>query len=587
MCGIFGYVGDRLDASELVLNGLKRLEYRGYDSWGVIARNQEGQIEVHKEPGKIGQAKLNGFHQSSYALGHTRWATHGGVIKENAHPHLDCHQTVAIAHNGIVENYQALKERLLERGHRFSSQTDSEVVAHLIEEKMAHQSFSAAVTQTFNQLEGLNAIIAMDLMSKTFSAIRLGSPLVVGKAKSGYYLSSDPAALLKHTKKVYFLRDYDQITVNSSQVILINLQSLKQPKLEFEILDWKAEAASKGKYKHFMLKEIEEQPKLIERIADSQDHLPMVAAIQKSFGTYLVGCGTASHACLAGSYLFSNIAGKHINWAVGSEFGYQLDFLTDKSLVIALSQSGETADTLEAVRKSREQGTDIGALVNVKGSTLEREADVALMLSAGPEKAVASTKAYITKLSWLLKIAHALNQTEAMGNNELKKVAESMHQIIAPAYQKKIQQLSHQLKDHRHIYIVGRGTAYPTALETALKIKEISYIHAEGFAAGELKHGVIALIEEGTPCLVFAPDDDTYGDNLSAAMEMKARGGHIIGVSFTPHEIFDDYLEFKSAGTASILPQTVIGQLLAYYLSVEKDLDPDMPRNLAKSVTVK
>ncbi len=598
MCGIFGYIGPKNNAAQLVLEGLKKLEYRGYDSWGIALlrqsadRSKPQKIIVEKHAGRIPDKSTQYLVfniQSNFALGHTRWATHGGVTNVNAHPHLDCTGKIAIIHNGIIENYDKIKEKLVKTGHKFISETDTEVAAHLIEQYCKKFSFTEAVRRAFLNFEGLNAIIAMNSERDEFVATKTGSPLVVGFGKNENFLASDAPALLSHTRRVHFLEDGELVRVTSDKVELFEAKTGKKKKLKTQMLDWKIEEAEKGKYPHFMIKEIMEQPKVLRGISqNAPGQIPdLVKVVKAAFGTYMIGCGTASYAALSGTYLFSRIAHRHVNFAPGSEFGYALDFLTPKSLVIALSQSGETIDIIESVGKAKARGAKIFAIVNVLGSTLYRMADYKILLTAGPEKCVLSTKTFTAKLAILILLAHALNTGLGQGKKLLEKAIKEVEMILKPASLKKIKRLSDKIAQNRHIYVIGRGQSYPVALEAALKIKEASYIHAEGFAAGELKHGVIALIEKGTPCLVFAPNDETYGAVLSGAMETKARGGFIIGVSWRNHEIFDYYIPVSDCGDASAIPNTVVAQLLGYYLCLKKGYDPDKPRNLAKSVTVR
>lgn len=593
MCGIFGYIGSRRDAAKLVLEGLKRLEYRGYDSWGVAVvpetKSGKNKIIVKKKAGRIGNASVSDLPNSSLGFGHTRWATHGGVSDINAHPHLDCTGTLAIIHNGIIENYEEIKKDLIKKGHHFISQTDTEVAVHLIEEYCKTTMFSKAVQKAFNQMEGLNAFIVMNTRERQLIAVRNGSPLVAGFGFGENYLASDAAALLPHTKQVYFLEDDQMAIINDDHIMIFDAKTGARIRPTKQTLTWSVKEAEKGTYPFFMLKEIYEQPGMIADIAASSSSLAqnLASAIKKSYGTYMIGCGTASYAALAGTYFFSKIARRHVNWAIGSEFGYHLDFLTPKSLVIALSQSGETMDILEAVKKAKTKEAQIFAIVNVMGSSLYRMADYKMLIGAGPEKGVASTKAFTGKLSHLILLSYALAGSVDLGQKVLTLAAKSAKAVLAPKSVKKIITLAKRIKTAKHIYVIGRGISYPASLETALKIKEISYIHAEGFAAGELKHGVIALIEKGTPCIVFAPNDETYGANLAGAMEMRARGGFIIGISHKPAEVFDYYIPVRDAKEATIIPNVMVAQLLAYYLTIERGFDPDMPRNLAKSVTVK
>lgn len=588
MCGIFGYVGNKKNAATIVFDGLKTLEYRGYDSWGVATLDQNNKIQTKKRAGKIGDNSIAELPNSTIAFGHTRWATHGGVTQTNAHPHLDCSGELAIIHNGIIENYEEIKKSLHNK-HTFISETDTEVAIHLIEELAQTLSLTEAVRHAFNRFEGLNAIIILDSKNHQLIAARNGSPLVIGFGASENFLASDASALLPHTKEVHFMEDNEMAVMNNKTVDFYDVVSRKPHTVTKQTLSWKIEEASLGTFPHFMLKEIHEQPKIIAEIVASgmHDAKRVSELIKHSFGTYVVGCGTASYAALAGSYLFSKIAKIHINWAIGSEFGYHLDFLKKKSLVVALSQSGETMDILESVKKAKERGATILALVNVLGSSLYRISDEKVLLGAGPEKAVASTKAFVAKLSYLVLIAYSLANKADTGQKIVTKAIESTKKILNQHSINNIQKLAKAISNKSHVYVIGRGLSYPASLEAALKIKEISYIHAEGLAAGELKHGPLALVESGTPCIAYLPNDETYGANLAGAMEMKARGGEIIGISFKNHPVFDHFIEVEDAQEATIIPNVVVAQLLAYYLSIARDLDPDKPRNLAKSVTVK
>lgn len=596
MCGIFGYVGPREDAAKIVLSGLKRLEYRGYDSWGVAAvrqqiadNRQQGEIIVKKKAGKIGQATVSDLPSSSFALGHTRWATHGGVTDINAHPHLDCTGKIAIIHNGIIENYEGIKAKLLKLGHKFVSETDSEVFAHLVEQYCQKLGLAGAVRKAFNEITGLNAIVVIRNQEEGFVAVRNGSPLVIGLGKNENFLASDPAALLSHTKKVIFLDDGQMAEVTDKKVQISVVRSGRKVKHTTQTLEWSIAQTDKGRFPYFMLKEIWQQPEILSEIAlnSSKQTKGLAELIKHSFGSYLVACGSAAYVCLAGTYLFSKIAKRHVNFTVGSEFGYYLDFLTPRSLVMALSQSGETMDTLESVKKAKEKGAKIFALVNVLGSTLYRLADEKMLIGAGPEKSVASTKAVTGKLAHLTMLAYALAGSAEEGQKVVQAAAKSVAGLLSKKSVARIKTLVRKLKNTDHIYVIGRGLSYPASLETAMKIKEISYIHAEGMAAGELKHGPLALVTKGTFCIAYLPSDETFGANLAGAMEMKARGGYIIGVAEKPHEVFDYFIPVKDAAEATIIPNVVFGQLLAYFLAVARGLDPDMPRNLAKSVTVK
>lgn len=588
MCGIFGYIGNRKNSPELVLKGLKSLEYRGYDSWGV-ATVSNGKIYVKKKAGKIGDNNVEDLPKSTLSFGHTRWATHGGVTDINSHPHLDCSGTIAIIHNGIFENYEEIKQKLIKSGHKFVSETDTEVIAHLIEDLSKKKTFVTAVRSAFNQMKGLNGIIAINTKDQMMVAARNGSPLIIGYGKGENILSSDAAAILPYTNLVYFLEDGELAVIHDKVVDIINAKTGVKIIAKKQKLKWTVSAGEKGKFPYFMLKEIHEQPNILNQIAQSSSSQTkkMAKEIKKSKGAYLVGCGTASYACIAGTYLFSKIAKRHVNFAVGSEFGYHLDFLNKNSLVIAISQSGETMDILESVKKAQEKGSKIASLVNVLGSSLYRLSDHKMLIGAGPEKGVASTKAFTGMVAHLVLLAYALDGGVKQGQKVLAQAVISSKEVLSKKSVDHIKKLAKKIRDKKDIYVIGRGISYPTSLETALKIKEISYIHAEGLAAGELKHGPLALIEKGTPCIAYLPDDETYGANLAGAMEMKARGGFVIGISHKNHEVFDYFIPVKDAGVGTIIPNVIVAQLLAYYLTIEKGLDPDMPRNLAKSVTVK
>lgn len=591
MCGIFGYVGNKSDAAKIVLEGLKLLEYRGYDSWGVAVK-QGKKIVSEKHVGKIRDAELNyelSTINSSLAIGHTRWATHGGVTVANAHPHLDCGLSIAVVHNGIVENFQQLKEELTKKRHKFISQTDTEVIPHLIEDNLKYEGFASSVRDAFNSLEGLNAIVVANAVSKEIVVAKNGSPLIVGVLPDEFFVASDASGIVRHTKKVIFLED-NQMVILGKDIQLIKLPRGDRIIPKYHTLDWKFEDTTKDRYKHFLLKEINEQPRVIENIA--LNYLPatkkLADLIREAFGTFILGCGTASYAGLCATYLFSRIAKKHVNFSIGSEFNYIENYLTSKSLIIPISQSGETIDVVIPVENAKKKGSKIAAIVNVLGSTLYRQADYKILLGAGPEKAVIGTKSFIAMISVLLLTAYSLAKKQNKGKLLLMKAGKNIKEILKNGFSKKIKNVAEYLKNKEHIYIIGRGSSYATALEATLKIKETSYIHAEGFAGGELKHGVIALIEKGTPCIVFAPNDETYRDIASNAQEIKARGGFIIGIGPINNKVFDLFLETQDIADATIIPQVVISQLLAYYLALKRGIkDPDKPRNLAKSVTVK
>ena len=629
ICGVIAFVSttEKQNPAQFLVEALKRLEYRGYDSWGVAFGDQP---TAFKKAGRISDIRNHNYelinHSSpAYAgVAHTRWATHGGVTDENAHPHLDCTGKIAVVHNGIIENWEELRIELEERGHTFSSETDTEVVAHLVEEAINHKpvaisQFTEAVRQVFNQLEGLNAIVAYcpqlrldvesskllggavrrpdetsDLASAgTFGPVivgfRNGSPMIVGVGEGESFLASDIPAFLPYTDRVIFLNDGEGAVLSDGKVRVISAGTGKEIPLEVEKIEWSAEDAELGEYPHYLIKEINEQPQVLARLAEypEKDLKEVISLIKKSFGTYFTACGTAAHSGLAATYLFADLAKRHVNFAVGSEFYFLESFLTPKSLLICASQSGETMDTMEAARAAKRHRAKVVALTNVRGSSITRLADKTLLLNCGPEKAVLATKSYTAKLALFLMLAAGIGGKLEKGRREVAKAARGVKEILDSNNLAKIRALAKQLKDVDHLYAIGRGVNYPTALEAALKIKEVSYIHAEGFAGGELKHGVIALIEEGTPCLIFVAKDKTESSILSNAKELKSRGGFIIGVSPEDNEVFDVWLKVPDAGSASPIVNVIPAQLLAYFLAVERGLDPDKPRNLAKSVTVK
>jgi glutamine---fructose-6-phosphate transaminase (isomerizing) len=597
MCGIFGFVGARDDSPQLVLAGLKKLEYRGYDSWGIAARQNgvgPARLVVEKHVGKIGQAatRLAG---SRAALGHTRWATHGGVTQANAHPHLDCRGRLAVIHNGIIENYEELKRELRDDGHVFRSETDTEVVAHLLEGELDGVPIDGevlveALMRVFRRLEGLSAVSVLEPGAHCIAVAKNGSPIVVGHGDGGNFLASDSAALLEHTRRLTFLDDGEAALVTPDDVRVYDIATgQRRGQTRIWEIAWVEEQADMAGYPSFMAKEIHEQPAVIRRLAAERAHeaCELAELIAKGRTVHLVGCGTAAHAAKVGEYLFSRIARLQASSVAGSEFGYLEDFLDARSVVVGLSQSGETIDLLDSMKAARQRGATLAALVNVEGSSLHRLVDQPILLAAGPERCVLATKSFTAKLAVLLLAAYAARGELETGRALLERAAAEVEAFLADRRLAQVRAIAERFRAAEHLYVIGRGPSYPLALEAALKIKEVSYIHAEGFAGGELKHGVIALIEPGTPCLVLAPNDETYRAIVSGAQEIKARGGHIIGVSPRPSEVWDDHLAVADVGEAAALVNAVPPQVLAYHLALLRGHDPDKPRNLAKSVTVK
>lgn len=587
MCGIFGYLGKRDNALELVIKGLQKLEYRGYDSWGV-ATDLNGELFCEKKVGKISEANLDDFKdkKTSLAIGHTRWATHGGVTDVNAHPHFDPEKKIAVVHNGIIENYLEIRDELGKEN--FVSETDTEVIAHLIAKYRKEMSFKEAVLKVVQRLEGRYAIVVMNVGENYLIAARRGSPLIVGIGDGEAFLASDIPAFLEYTQDVNYLDDNQMVIINDG-VEFLNLETGEPIKKRLVNIDWEAESAEKGEYDHFMLKEILEQKDSIHRAInqDTDEIMHIAQMIKDSRGCFLSGCGTAGKVCMAGEYFFSIIANRHVNFAPSSEFPIYHHFLKPESLLIVVSQSGETADVLEAMEAAKKKGSKVLSIVNVEGSTIARHSDFSLHIKAGPEKAVASTKAATSQMALFLLIATAMRGELQEGRRILAEVASKINDMLNPRFLTYIKSVAEKIKDQENVYIIGKAENYPMALEAAIKIQEVSYIHAEGFAAGELKHGPIALITEGTPCISFVANDEVKQDVINNTIELKARGAYIIGISPENNEVFDEWIKVPDVGVASPLVNVVPIQILAYYIAVLRGLNPDMPRNLAKSVTVK
>ncbi len=584
MCGIIGYIGPR-KASSILLKGLKNLEYRGYDSVGMAVLSDG--ITVRKGAGKIKELeeRLN-FEEMSgnVGIGHNRWATHGGVTDANAHPHLSCDGDVAIVHNGIIENYKELKKKL--GSHKFTSETDSEVVAHLIEEYLRDMPFEEAFRKAVSRLKGSFAILAIHAGEDKILAVRKGSPLVVGLGDGEVFLSSDVVGFLDWTRRVIYLRDMDVVVATRDGVKITDISGnpVDRP---VDTLDWDADQVKKGGFDHYMLKEIMEQAETIER-ATMQDWdvvNSIVADIEHARGIFFIGCGSSYHAALTASYMFSKIAHMHVNVVKASEFEYYEHFLNEGTLIFAVSQSGETADVLEAVRVAKRHGSKVISIVNRPGSTLVRESDAFLMMNSGPEISVLSTKTFTSQLAVFYLLANALAGRYEQAINDLKRLRATIYELTSRSTREHIKKLVDMLYDKEHIYMIGRGLQYATAMEASLKIKEVSYIHAEAFAGGELKHGHLALIEKGTPVVVFVSPENKE-KILSNAHEVKARGGFVIGVSPDREDIFDFWIRVQDVKDLNPIAQIIPIQLLAYELAVKRALDPDHPRNLAKSVTV-
>jgi len=475
----------------------------------------------------------------------------------------------------------------MSKGFSFQSQTDTEVIPNLIEYFMREKDFFEATKLAINKLEGSYAIVALHQGEDKIIAARKESPLVIGVGENEYFVASDIPPFLEHTKKVIYLEEKDLVLINN-EIKIFNLKENSFVKRPVNTVEWNIEQAEKGNFEHFMLKEITEQTETINRALQQNEKVIKEVAnlIKSAKGIYFVACGSSYHACLSAAYKFSSIAKMHVNVALASEFSNYKDFIIPESLVIAVSQSGETADVLYAVRAAKEKGAKIVSIVNVIGSSLTRESDKALLMNSGPEICVLSTKTYTAQLAILTLLAYTVVGRYEDGKRKLTDLINYVYHLTSANARKFIKRLAKKIKNSEHIYTIGRGLQYPTALEAALKIKEVSYIHVEGFAGGELKHGTIALIEKRTPCIVFT-SEQTENEILSNAMELKARGAYLIGIGPSNNEVFDFFIKVVEAEEANSICQIIPIQILAYQLALLRGYDPDHPRNLAKSVTVK
>ncbi len=590
MCGIFAYLGPKTNAPELVIEGLKKLEYRGYDSWGVAAQ-ANNRIDSCKKVGKISAYQVgdHNFAASSLAIGHSRWATHGGVTEANAHPHFNADHSLALVHNGIIENYAEIRADLESKGHKFVSQTDTESIVHLIDFHLKSMSLEEAVKKAMSEMHGRYAILLIKADEQKIIAARRGSPLIIGIGQGEFFVGSDIPAFLEYTNQVNYLDDDQMVIIDQEKAQFYDLKTNSPIEKRLITIEWQASQAEKGDYPHFMIKEIMEQKETIRRALeqDDQEIQKIAEAIKGAFGTYLVGCGTAGKVCLAATYQFSHIGHRHVNFAVGSEFSSLQDFIKDRSLMIAVSQSGETADTLEAIHAAKSKGAKVLSIINVKGSTMDRESDFALHIKAGPEKAVASTKATTAQMAVLTLLAYACAGRLEAGKKLLLDTQSQINDMLNPRYEDHIRTLADQIAKVESMYIIGKGVNYAIALESAIKLQEISYIHAEGFASGELKHGPIALISQSTPVIALISNDQSRKDVLNNCQEVKARGAYVIGIAPENDAVFDFWIKVPDAGEAQGIVNIIPIQLLAYHLGLLRKNDPDMPRNLAKSVTVK
>lgn len=609
MCGIVGYIGDK-DAREVLVEGLKRLEYRGYDSAGValLANNR---IDVLKTPGNVTKLEemVSGVQQAKIGIGHTRWATHGEPTTVNAHPHMDCTGNIAIIHNGIIENHSALKTKLTSLGHTFRSQTDTEALVHLIEEFYSRtNNLEMAVRFALKDVDGTFGLVVMAASEPDILvAARRGSPLVIGLGESENLIASDASALIRHTRNVIYLHDNEIAVITRNDVALKNLDD-ETIEREAEHLTFDLEQIEKGGFDHFMLKEINEQPETIRNAF--RGRLIEETGISNMGGLHevddkitnakrfvILACGTSWHAALVGKYILEQYAKIPVEVDYASEFRYRNPVLMEGDVVWAISQSGETLDTLAALREARKSGVPVYGIVNVVGSTIARETDAGVYIHAGPEIGVASTKAFTSQLAVLnlinLLVARKRKTiSEEQGREivaEMRKLPGKIQQILDNTGV--IESIAEEFKDSRNFLYLGRGVNFPVALEGALKLKEISYIHAEGYPAAEMKHGPIALIDDNMPAVFIALGDSTYDKILSNIQEVRARKGNVIVIANEPDSRLKELARHiiqipKTIDILSPILSVIPLQLLSYYIAVKRGCNVDQPRNLAKSVTV-
>ena len=591
MCGIIGYCGQK-PAVPIVLEALKRLEYRGYDSAGV-ASLYDGRLLIKKDVGKVDEvikkqnlASLPG----NIAIGHTRWATHGAVTQLNAHPHSDCGGKVAVVHNGIIENNQQLRQKLIKMGHQFTSETDTEVIPHLLEDELKNGcSLEQAVLNIAPRLEGSYAFLvaSFDAPGKVVGT-RRNNPLIVGIDAPDYYVSSDALAFSQYTNQVMSLEDNEVVMLTQEGIEFFDAQGNKLVK-QARKLDQSWAESHKGGYQYFMLKEIMEQAQVLSQIVhqDEKRFTNIALDILRARQVIITACGTSRHAALVGRYLFSKVGKKFCDVVMASEFGYFADSVDKGTVVIAVSQSGETADILEGVKAARDAGAQVISIVNRPNSILADLSHHVIYLNCGAEIAVAATKSFLSQLAIFYLLSFSMVNSFDEAAAKLTDLSNKITRVL-DWNKSELIKLSQKLKDKNDFYYIARGINFAIASEGALKLKEISYIHAEGMPAGELKHGTLALIEPGTPVVVICPADYTFAETLSNAIEAKSRGAYIIGVSDKESEIYDSWIKLPKVDELLYPMVAVVPlQLLAYYLAVNRGCDPDKPRNLAKSVTVK
>lgn len=587
MCGIFGYVGPK-NASEVILEGLKRLEYRGYDSWGIAVTGD--QIKINKKVGAIGDLdKLTGLPQSSVGIGHTRWATHGGVSNENAHPHLSSDGSFALAQNGIVENYQSLKDNLAKKGYQFQTDTDTEIIVRLIEDKFkSTKSLEEAVRLAFLELEGRNTIIVLTKGEQIIAA-RNGSPLVVGLNDKEVFFSSDTLSFAPFVDKAVVVENGQMISYNG-ELKLLDIKSKKQIPYKSEKISFESSKVDKEGYDHFMLKEIHESPYVINQVLahEAQVYNDFVKALSKAKNVYTIGSGTAGVAASQIAFYFRVFAKIKAVAVIGADIYEYFKLLEKDDLMIAPSQSGETADVLEVLEIAKKRGVKIASYVNMPGSTVTRISDFKFMANGGPEICVMSTKVFTSQIAWGYLLAKLISGKGERGRENLRILAQEIENYLnTQTNHETIKKLAKKLIYSKDIFLLGKYQNFNIIKEGMIKIIEGSYIHAHAIPAGDLKHYAITLMEKGVPVIVAVSEDVAKEDVINAINQVKARGATVIGISSKPHPGFDEYIEVPNTGETSAIMNIIPLQLLAYYMAVELGHNVDKPRNIAKSVTVK
>ncbi len=607
MCGIVGYIGPR-QAAPILMEGLARLEYRGYDSAGIALVTTNGDMFVEKRAGKLANlqtALLDGTPAAAVGLAHTRWATHGRPNDLNAHPHSDCSGQITVIHNGIIENFKALRDGLKVRGHKLKSDTDTEAIAHLIEE--AYTGDIAEATRiALDQAHGAYALAVLHAGEPNrLVGARLNVPLIVGLGDGENFLASDVAAVLPHTRRVIFLEEGDVADITATSVVVTGVDGSPRERLVHDI-DWSIEKAEKGGFPHFMLKEMHEQPEAIraaitgrvhDDVIDLDELEPIAARLKEVERVEFVACGTANYAAAVGAYIMQDWLHLPARFNVGSEFRYSPPPLDEKTLVVAVTQSGETADTIAPTRYARQQGCPIIAITNTVGSAITREADAVLFLQAGPEIAVVATKTFATQVTTLILLAAAMAKARGRLPRERERaLAAELHALPDKAARALVlaepaKELARRYVNSRGFMFVGRGVTYPVALEGALKLKEVSYVHAEGYAAGELKHGPISLLDAEVPLVAIATKSSVQEKLISNVMEGRARDARVLAVATEGDDAMTDYADDilwvpETIEELSPVLAAIPLQLFAYHMAVVRGTDVDQPRNLAKSVTV-